>query len=216
MAVNDLKANEAVFAEFLNEAGHADKSHWKRTVQYSHLHLLFAQTIVSTLLAECDRRIVTQQPGIGAATSAAIRLAQGRFHKPETAIFEPAAPILEFRDCVRRALDEHSERNHARIDHGHELGSAIRGQPIIWRHLIVNGERLPEGAAGGLEPRYRWSQAAHWEFRARLIRAASAQRASEAIRPTDMGAHVKAQPLTSSVSSGSSLAVRSAAGPSQG
>ena len=60
IAVNDLKDQETVFAQFLSEAGHPDQSNWPRTIQYSHLHLLFAQTIVANLMAQSDRRTITQ------------------------------------------------------------------------------------------------------------------------------------------------------------
>jgi hypothetical protein len=60
VAINDLRDRESIFSEFLSEAGNPDKSNWERTIQYSRLHLLFAQTIVSTLLVESDRRIITQ------------------------------------------------------------------------------------------------------------------------------------------------------------
>jgi hypothetical protein len=176
VALNDLRDHETVFEQFLSEAGHPDKSDWPRTVQYSHLHLLFAQTIVSTLLAESDRRIITRtiwQPQIGAATSAALTLAQGRLQKSEVASCEPTAPIVEFRNRERIVLPHLLQRNHARIDRKHQIGFAISGASITRRRWIVNDEPVPPDAAGCLEPHFRWSQAVHWEFRARLIRAAS-------------------------------------------
>jgi hypothetical protein len=175
VAINDLRDRESIFSEFLSEAGNPDKSNWERTIQYSRLHLLFAQTIVSTLLVESDRRIITQtsaQPRVGAATSAAMRLAQGQRRKSEIASCEPTAAIPESRDNERIAHAHQPHRNHARIDREHQIGFAIRGV-IIKPRWIVHGEHVPMNAWGCFEPHSRWSQAIHWEFRARLIRAAS-------------------------------------------
>lgn len=175
VAINDLRDRESIFSEFLSEAGNPDKSNWERTIQYSHLHLLFAQTIVSTLLVESDRRIITQtsaQPRVGAATSVAMRLAQGQLRKSEIAGCEPTAAIPESRDNERIAHAHQPHRNHARIDREHQIGFAIRGV-IIKRRWIIHGEHVPMNAWGCFEPHSRWSQAIHWEFRARLIRAAS-------------------------------------------
>jgi hypothetical protein len=60
VAVDDLRDREAIFNEFLSESGYPDRQNWKRSVQYSHLHLLFAQTIVANLMAQSDRRTITQ------------------------------------------------------------------------------------------------------------------------------------------------------------
>ena len=151
VALNDLRDHETVFEQFLNEAGRPDSSNWPRTVQYSHLHLLFAQTVVSTLLAESDRRIITPtilQPQIGAATTAALKFAQGR----------------EFHDRERIPLPHIPQRNHARVDHKHQIGFAIWGESIIRRRWVVNGEHVQPHCC--LEPHHRWSRAVHWEFRA--------------------------------------------------
>jgi len=175
VAINDLRDRESIFSEFLSEAGNPDKSNWERTIQYSRLHLLFAQTIVSTLLVESDRRIITQtsaQPRVGAATSVAMRLAQGQLRKSEIASCEPTAAIPESRDNERIAHAHQPHRNHARIDREHQIGFAIRGV-IIKRRWIIHGEHVPMNAGGFFEPHSRWSQAIHWEFRARQIRAAS-------------------------------------------
>ena len=114
VAVNDLRDQKVIFAQFLNEAGHPDKSNWNRTVEYSHLHLLFAETIVSTLLAESDRRIMPpsgSRSRIVAAISRARRLVQGRLQSSETGCPESAAPFLEFRDGERVALNRHPRRD---------------------------------------------------------------------------------------------------------
>ena len=50
MAYNDLKDQKESFDQFVREAAPA------RILEYSYLHLLFAQLIVSELNAECDRR----------------------------------------------------------------------------------------------------------------------------------------------------------------
>ena len=50
MAYNDLKDQKENFDQFVREAAPA------RILEYSYLHLLFAQMIVSELNAECDRR----------------------------------------------------------------------------------------------------------------------------------------------------------------
>ena len=50
IAHNNLKDQKASFDEFVSEAAPA------RILQYSYLHLLFAQMIVSELSAESDRR----------------------------------------------------------------------------------------------------------------------------------------------------------------
>jgi len=162
VAVNDLRDQETIFAQFLSEAGDPDKSNWKRTVEYSHLHLLFARTIVSTLLAESDRRIITQAGSrlrTDAAISPAMRLAQGRLQKSQTANSEPGGPIPEFRDGKQIALDHHPQRNHARLHRQHEIGFAIRGPWIARRRHIENGEHVLGDATGCLERRYRWSRA---------------------------------------------------------
>ncbi len=175
VAINDLRDRESIFSEFLSEAGNPDKSNWKRTIQYSHLHLLFAQTIVSTLLVESDRRVITQtraQPGVGAATFAAMRLAQGQLLRSEIASCEPTAVLPVSRDHERIAHAHQLQRNHARIDREHQI-FAIRGVSITKRRWIIHGEHVPINAGGCFEPNSRWSQAIHWEFRARLIRAAS-------------------------------------------
>ena len=176
VAVNDLRDRESIFSEFLSEAGNPDKSNWERTIQYSHIHLLFAQTIVSTLLVESDRRIITQtgaQPRVGAATSAAIRLAQGQLRKSEIASCEPTAAIPESRDHERIVHAHQPQRNHARNDREHQIVFAIRGASITKRRWIIHGEHVPMSAGGSFEPHARWSQAIHWECRASLIRASS-------------------------------------------
>ena len=176
VAINDLKDRESIFSEFLSEAGNPDKSNWERTIQYSHIHLLFAQTIVSTLLVESDRRIITQtsaRPRVGAATIAAMRLAQSQLRKSEIASCEPTAAIPESCDHERIAYAHQPQRNHARIDREHQIGFAIRGVSITKRRWIIHGEHVPMSAGGFFEPHARWSQAIHWEFRARLIRASS-------------------------------------------
>jgi hypothetical protein len=176
VAINDLRDRESIFSEFINEAGNPDKSNWERTIQYSHLHLLFAQTIVSTLLVEGDRRIITQtsaQPRLGAATFAAMRLAQGQLRKSEMTSCEPTAALPESRDHERIAHAHQPQRNHARIDREHQIGFGIQGASIIKRRWIIHGEHALMNAGGCFEPHSRWSQAIHWEFRARLIRAAS-------------------------------------------
>ena len=175
VAINDLRDRESIFSEFLSEAGNPDRSNWERTIQYSHLHLLFAQTIVSTLLVESDRRIITQtsaQPRLGATAFAAMHLAQSQLRKSEIASCEPTAAIPKSRDHERIAHAHQLQRNHARIDREHQIGFAIRGV-IIKRRWIIHGEHVPMNAGGFFEPHSRWSQAIHWEFRARLIRAAS-------------------------------------------
>ena len=161
IAVTDLRDQEAIFAEFLSEAGRPEKSNWNRTVEYSHLHLLFAQTIVSTLLAESDRRIITKigsGPRIDAATTAARRLARGRLQKSETARPDAAAPILEFRNDERMAPTHRPSRNDARIDCEHEIGCAIPGPSIIQRRQVANGKPVLGDGANGVERRYRWSR----------------------------------------------------------
>jgi len=176
VAINDLRDRESIFSEFLREAGNPDKSNWERTIQYSHIHLLFAQTIVSTLLVESDRRIITRtsaQRRVGAATSAAMRLAQGQLRKSEIASCEPTAAIPESRDHERIAHAHQPQRNHARIDREFQIGFAIRGASITKRRWIIHGEHVPMNAARCFEPHSRWSQAIHWEFRAHMIRAAS-------------------------------------------
>jgi hypothetical protein len=50
MAYNDLKDQKESFDQFVREAAPT------RILEYSYLHLLFAQMIVSELNAECDRR----------------------------------------------------------------------------------------------------------------------------------------------------------------
>jgi hypothetical protein len=50
MAYNDLKDQKESFDQFVREAAPA------RILEYSYLHLLFAQMIVSELSAESDRR----------------------------------------------------------------------------------------------------------------------------------------------------------------
>lgn len=50
MAYNDLKDRKESFDQFVKEAAPA------RILEYSYLHMLFAQMIVSELLAENDRR----------------------------------------------------------------------------------------------------------------------------------------------------------------
>lgn len=50
MAYNDLKDQKESFDQFVREAAPA------RILEYSYLHLLFAQLIVTELNAECDRR----------------------------------------------------------------------------------------------------------------------------------------------------------------
>jgi hypothetical protein len=175
VAFNDLRDRESIFSEFLSEAGSPDKSNWERTIEYSYLHLLFAQTVVSTLLVESDRRILSQtsaQPRVGAATSAAMRLVEGQLRKSEIASCESTAAIPESRDHERIAHAYQPQRNHARIDREHQIGFAIRGV-IIKRRWIIHGEHVPMNAGGFFEPHSRWSQAIHWEFRARQIRAAS-------------------------------------------
>ena len=176
LAINDLRHREFIFSEFLSEAGNPDKSNWERTIQYSHLHLLFAQTIVSTLLVESDRRSITQtsaQPRVGAATIAAMRLAQSQLRKSEIASCEPAAALPASRDHERIAHAHQLQRKHARLDREHQIGFAIRGASITKQRWIIHGEHAPMNAGGCFEPHSRWSQAIHWEFRARLIRAAS-------------------------------------------
>jgi hypothetical protein len=176
VAISDLRDRESIFSEFLSEAGNPDKSNWKRTIQYSHLHLLFAQTIVSTLLVESDRRIITQigaQPRAGAATFAAIRLAQSQLRRSEIASCETTAALPVSHDHERIAHAHQLQRNHASIEREHQIGFVIRGTSIAKRRWIIHGEHVPMNAGGCFEPHSRWSQAIHWEFRARLIRAAS-------------------------------------------
>lgn len=50
VAHNNLKDRKDNFDEFIREGAHA------RIIQYSHLHLLFAQMIVLALIEESDQR----------------------------------------------------------------------------------------------------------------------------------------------------------------
>jgi hypothetical protein len=57
VAHNNLKDRRSNFDEFLREGAHA------RIIQYSYLHLLFAQMIVITLNTESDHRYTPGRPG---------------------------------------------------------------------------------------------------------------------------------------------------------
>ena len=58
VAHNNLKDRKVNFDEFVREGAHA------RIIQYSYLHLLFAQMIVLTLNAESDHRYGSGLPGL--------------------------------------------------------------------------------------------------------------------------------------------------------
>lgn len=62
VAHNNLKDRKVNFDEFVREGANA------RIIQYSYLHLLFAQIIVLTLNAESDHRYGSGLPELGSGT----------------------------------------------------------------------------------------------------------------------------------------------------